>query len=59
MPYICERLCFFPAGLSSADAGEEVCVCFANALVGINSLDLRAQVGVLRRGGGHTTGALG
>jgi hypothetical protein len=39
---VCVHL--LPPGLSSADAGEEVAVCFSNALVRINCLDLRAQV---------------
>lgn len=44
------------AGLSSADAGEEVCVCFSNALVRINTLDLRAQVS---QAGSRKAGTLG
>jgi hypothetical protein len=38
------------AGLGSSEPGEEVCVCFSNALVRINSLDLRAQVSTLAEG---------
>jgi hypothetical protein len=36
---------FVVTGLCSSDAGEEVCVTYSNALVRINTLDLRSQVG--------------
>jgi hypothetical protein len=36
--------CVVLSGLCSSDPGEEVCVTYSNALVRINTLDLRSQV---------------
>uniref|UniRef100_A0A383W6M0 Rab3-GAP regulatory subunit N-terminal domain-containing protein n=1 Tax=Tetradesmus obliquus TaxID=3088 RepID=A0A383W6M0_TETOB len=47
------------SGLRSSDAGEEVCVAYSNALVRINTLDLRSQVRMLQlaQGGGAAAAA--
>jgi hypothetical protein len=40
----CRCRCVVLSGLCSSDPGEEVCVTYSNALVRINTLDLRSQV---------------